>query len=63
MENQSTEQSNVIEVIFDPEFYNQLYMLIKNGGHVKAEKVLLEQGHHPTFVKCAIKRIFKTRGW
>lgn len=54
---------NIIPVIFAPEFYEQLYMLIKQGGHIKAEKVLLEQGHHPTFVKCAIKRILRGRGW
>lgn len=55
--------NNVIPVIFDPVFYDTLYMLIKSRGHAYAEQALLAQGHHPTFVKCAIKRILKGRGW
>lgn len=59
-----TTLDNVIPAIFDPKFYDELFLRIKfQGGVVKAEQWLLDQGCHPTFAKVAVKRIMKTRGW
>lgn len=54
---------NVIFAVFAPQFYDELFMFIKYNGIARAEKWLLSQDYHPTFVKCAIKRIISTRGW
>ena len=54
---------NVIYVEFNPKFYDDLFMFIKYNGIARAEKWLLSQDYHPTFVKCAIKRIISSRGW
>ena len=57
-------EDNVIQVIFDPKFYDELFLRIKfQGGVVKAEQWLLDLDMHPTFAKVAVKRIMKTRGW
>lgn len=57
------DNENVIPVIFHPDFYKDLYQLIKQVGIQKAEQQLLDMKHHPTFAKVAVKRVIKTKGW
>lgn len=54
---------NVIVVIFDPEFHEEIFKSIKYQGVKRTEASLIDQGFHPSFVKVAIKRIMGTRGW
>jgi len=56
--------SKVIFVNFSPEFFDELFLRIKSqGGVIKAEQYLIDQGYDKTVAKISVKRIMKTRGW
>lgn len=53
---------NVVPAIFDPEFTEKVYHLMKLQGGVPTSNALIAQGHHPAFVNALLKRIRKTKG-
>ena len=55
--------ADLIHVNFKPEFFDELQQAIKYSGVKRVEKYMLDLGHNPSFVKAAIKRIIKYRGW
>lgn len=57
------EDDNVIPAIFDPDFFEQLYMDIKAHGIKFVHEVLVDAGMHPSFAKAAVRRVIRTRGW
>ena len=53
----------VIQAEFEKGFFDQLFLDIKYYGIKRVEKAYLNQGWHPSFVKCAIRKICRERGW
>lgn len=50
---------NVIPVVFDESFYDYGVDLVKKYGRNITERILLDEGYHPTFVSVAIERMVK----
>ena len=62
-EQKTNYESQMIEAIFDPRFYDNVAAQVKSLGLHRVEKILLSQGFKESEVKVILKRVLKTRGW
>ena len=55
---------NIITVNFTEEFRKEIFLLIKHrGGPKYTEKILIDAGFHPSFIKGLIRNIMRKDGW
>lgn len=53
----------IITACFTQEFFDRLESVIKTVGPKLAEEALIEMGYQRAFIRAAMRRILRTRGW
>ena len=59
----SREFTNVVYADFSDKFLIDTYHTVKFCGIDRTERMLIDQGHHPSFAKAIIRKIMRTLGW